>query len=275
MRRKIAVALALLVPTLTAAPAAAETFHVTTEDDHNQCNQSTCSLRAAFMAAEANGNDEDDLIVVPAGDYNLAELGLTLTAARNITVRGAGADATTIRADEDGGFRTLTLTNFSQATLEDLTLRDGRAPGPLGGGNVLVQGGSDLTLRRVRVTGGQAPNGGGIHVQGGGNGSVLTIAQSLIDNNTATGSAGSGLGGGIYIEGQTSSAVVTISDSTITGNEAATGGAIGVTANSANDPELYGVTARATPRATPAGSAGSSRPSGCASRARSSPTTGP
>ncbi len=53
----------------------------------------------------------------------------------------------------------------------------------------------------MRITGGSATQGGGIAMQPAR--PALTIRQSLIDGNTATGPTATDAGGGIFIQGQT------------------------------------------------------------------------
>ena len=81
---------------------------------------------------------------------------------------------------------------------------------------------------------------------GGGIGALgpiaLTITQSLIDGNTATGTALTDIGGGLYLLGQTSATVVSITDSTIVSNSAVNGPAIGMVNNTGQSPLLTGVT---------------------------------
>jgi hypothetical protein len=126
------------------------------------------------------------------------------------------------------------------------------------GGNLWVQAGATVALNRVRVTAGSAPQGGGIAVQAAGSGATLTVSQSLIDTNNASGTALTAAGGGVYIEGSTGSNAVTIQDSTITANSARNGAGIAVSNNTGQPPILRGVTlARNNARAgTPTGIGG-------------------
>ena len=85
----------------------------------------------------------------------------------------------------------------------------------------------------MRVTGGRAPQGGGIAAAGA---SALTIARSLIDANVATGASLAEIGGGIYVQGQTSAAAVTITDSTIASTPPATAAGSGWSTTPASHP---------------------------------------
>ena len=220
----------LMVP----ASASAATFTVNTTTDVSTCNATTCTLRGAIAAAQANGASEDDTIVVPAGTYGIGSQ-LTVTGTR-ITIAGAGANSTIIRP-VDGG-RVLVAASSSSLTVRDVTLRDGLMGSDVGG-NVLAQSSASLTLQRVRITNGRGTRGGGLATQGA---TRLEVSQSLIDTNTATASGANDVGGGIYIEGQTSATIVMIQDSTITANTAQFGGGIGVLNNTAQPPTLRGVT---------------------------------
>jgi len=83
-------------------------------------------------------------------------------------------------------------------------------------GGTLYNNGT-LSMTNVRINNSSAQSGGAIFK----NGATLTIDQSLIVGNHATGtSGGEGVGGGIYHNGGT----LTISDSSISSNTAATNG---------------------------------------------------
>ena len=116
-RRPLAVAIAL-VGLAVPASASAATFTVTTTTDGPTCSGSTCTLRGAIAAAQANGAGEDDMIVVPAGTYALASP-LSVTGTR-ITIDGAGANTTIIRAFVEGG-RVLVAGQNSQLEVRDVT----------------------------------------------------------------------------------------------------------------------------------------------------------
>jgi hypothetical protein len=272
-RLAVVVGLAALA---AAAPAQAATFTVTTTADPagaEGCPPAICSLRTAIFAAAANGTAADDVIVMPAGTYAVtAALGaLTVPSnATRITFQGAGANTTSI--EPPSGTRALVIGTNAGATLTGLTLRGGTlASGQ--GGNLLVQSGASLTLDRARITGGTAPQGGGIGALGA---ASLTIRSSLIDNNFTTGTGIAASGGGLYVQGQTTATPITILDSTIEGNGARNGGGIAIDNNAGQPPVLRGVTlTRNTARAgTPTGVGGSTPAAPTpASRARSSPAT--
>jgi hypothetical protein len=241
-----------------AAPAQAGTFTVTTTADPvgaQGCTAAVCTLRTAIGAAAANGTTSDDEIVIPAGQYAVnAPLGaLTVPSnATRITFRGAGANSTSI--EPPSGIQALVIGTGAGVTVTGLTLRGGTI-GSGQGGNVLVQSGAALTLDRARVTGGTAPQGGGIAAIGAGS---LTIRASLIDNNFTTGTAVTASGGGLYVQGQTTATAITLVDTTIEANGARNGGGIAIDNNTGQTPLLRGVTlTRNTARAgTPTGFGG-------------------
>jgi hypothetical protein len=252
------VALTALAALAAVAPAQAETFTVTTTADPvgvASCTPTLCTVRTAITAAGANGTAADDVIVMPAGVYAVtAQLGaLTVPSnATRITFQGAGANSTSI--EPPVGTRALVIGTNAGATLTGLTLRGGTlASGQ--GGNLQVQSGASLNLNRARITGGTAPQGGGIGALGA---ASLTIQSSLIDNNFTTGADITNSGGGLYVQGQTTATAITIQDSTIEGNGARNGGGIAVDNNTGEPVVLRGVTlTRNTARAgTPTGIGG-------------------
>ena len=214
-----------------AAPAHAATFQVNTTVDGTTCNAITCSLRGALGLAQQNPPGELDVINVPAGTYQVQELVLAASQT-GITIVGAGANATVI--EPSAATRVFQLTSQSGLTLRGLTVRGGR-PASEQGGNILARDRATLTLEGVRVTNGQAPSGGGIGSLGSG---TITVAHSLIDTNTATGTTGTG--GGIFVQAQTFTTPMVITDTTIAFNGAA--GGAGIATNSTTALVLRGVT---------------------------------
>ncbi|XGV94950.1 MAG: CHAT domain-containing protein [Leptolyngbya sp. BL-A-14] len=146
------------------------------------------------------------------GTYNVSN---EITINKNLTVKGAGAGSTIF----DGGntFRVFSISgNGTIATLDGLTIQNGRATGASGGG---IQVGSDstLNLNNSIVRNNLAGSGGGISSSG-----ILTVDNSTISGNTANASSGFADGGGIYNEG-----TLTVSNnSTISDNTSAFGGGI-------------------------------------------------
>ncbi|WP_157591868.1 CSLREA domain-containing protein [Solirubrobacter soli] len=221
-------ALALVAVGLLPATARAASFTVNVATDDTVCNTVTCSLRGAITAANGNGTAELDVITVPAGQYVLSSQFPALSIASNqqIEVRGGGANGTSIEPQTGFNVRVLLVSSNAIVSLSDLTLRGGVATGS--GGNLLVSGAA-VTLTRTRIVSGNAPTGGGVAITGSSLNSTLTIRQSLIDGNNATGTTSAAAGGGLYVEGQTFPATVAVSDSTFFGNSAGNGGAVQVT----------------------------------------------
>src|SRR3954467_9109795 len=148
----------------------------------------TCvSLRSAVTAANANAKDADSIQLGEA-TYTLAQASaLTLTSP--ITITGVSARRTAIQGN--GATRVIDVSQGS-ATLQQLTVRGGRetAAGELGGD--IRKTAVTLNLIRVRVSDGQAINGGGIANLGG----PLNVTESLVDNNRST-STSTAAGGGV------------------------------------------------------------------------------
>jgi CSLREA domain-containing protein len=237
-------ALALVAVALFPAAARAETFAVTTTADGNAaCTTVTCTLRAAVAAANANGSTEDDVITVPAGTYVLNPQfpPLAVSGGQRVALRGAGANATVIVPQAEAIMRLLAINGAAQVAISDVTLRGGTVTSGTGG-NLDIAGGANVTLDRARIVGGRAQQGGGIAITAGAANTALTVRQSLIDGNSATGNTTAAAGGGLYILGQTDSAAVTVTDSTFFANQAGTGGAVAVNFNAGSPPVFGGVT---------------------------------
>ncbi len=172
-----------------------------------------CSFRAAVDEAEALGGTSEIDLYPGTFDLTLDQLEV----GGNITIRGAGADQTTIeqlaathRAFEvTSGTVSITGTTITGGG-ETMNSTD---PDPGVGGGIYVAGGATLDLSWAEVMGnGAESSGGGIDL----NGSV-EIDHSTIANNTVSGlHFGNGIGGGVDDFG----ASLTITDSTIYGNTA-------------------------------------------------------
>ena len=81
------------------------------------------------------------------------------------------------------------------------------------GSVITTEGTANLTLNQLTLTGGSAPSGGGVDIQGG----FVTIRDSIISGNAATDS-----GGGIY-----NGSAFDLIDSTVSGNTALGSGFVG------------------------------------------------
>lgn len=127
-----------------------------------------------------------------------------------LTIEGPGAGQLTL--DAQLGSRILTVDAGVAFTLQGLTLAGG-APTAGNGGALLALPGSNVTLRDCRITGSEAPNGGGIYVDQ----ATLRVERCLIDANTAAAQ-----GGGLLSSGSAAELVNT----TVSGNSAVAGGGL-------------------------------------------------
>jgi hypothetical protein len=165
---------------------------------------SGCSFTtiAGALAAAANG----DTIGIAAGTYAGG-----FTVDKNVTLRGEGADQTTI----SGGGPVVTVAGGVSATIESVTITGGNS---VFGGGIFNSG--TLTLTESTVSGNTAvADGGGILNSFG----TLTLQESTVSGNTAGGNIGSG--GGIANE---NGGTVTLTESTVSGNTVSRGGGGGI-----------------------------------------------
>lgn len=160
------------------------------------------SVQAAIDAAPGG-----DTIIVEAGSYDGP-----LTAGKNLTLRGAGAARTTLRAGAGGG-PVLTVDPGVTVTVTGVTISGGSGPA---GGGIRNERGAALTIKDSAISHNSASElGGGIF---NGPGATLAITDSSLTGNTAI------YGGAIRNE---TGATLTIKDSAISGNTAAgTGGGV-------------------------------------------------
>jgi hypothetical protein len=209
--RRWAPLLAVLALLVQAAPAAAETFTVTTTaDSTGPCSGTSCpSIRRALAAAGGTGGP--DTIVVPPGQYGL-DLGV-LQVDTPVTIAGAGMGATRVYVTGTFSDRVFDINQPVAVTISNLTMADGVG----GWGGNLVNAGT-LTLDHVRSTGGDASSGGGLANVGG----TMTVTHSVIDDNESL--IGGGDSGGIA--NINPGANLTVRHSTIAGNRARVGGGI-------------------------------------------------
>ncbi|AHY45609.1 CSLREA domain [Rubrobacter radiotolerans] len=247
---------ALLLALLAfAAPARAATFTVNSAEDAPDTNPGDgacatvggdCTLRAAVQ--ETNALAGADAVNVPAGDYALtvrnadvdpisapggapenASATGDLDVTGELTLSGAGADATTVDAAQVLD-RVLDVRPGARATVSGLTLTGGNGGTsatlpvpPLGsaqrGGG--VQNGGTLALDLARVSANNADFGGGVSNSGS-----LTVRRSTVEGNRAF------FGGGVDSFG-----TLAVERSAILGNEAVRGedaGGVGGGVRSAN-----------------------------------------
>lgn len=209
----------------SAAPATAATFNVVTVADAADSNSgdgicsassagNQCTLRAAI--GQAQFTPGADKIVLGAGTYQLLDGLGQLSVTSSVTIEGAGARTTTIRAAADSRV----MAASGNLILRDVGITGGSPKSTSGirGGGITVTAG-DATLERVAiynntVTSASNAWGGGIAADGG----SLEIIDSTISGNTAVGrldasTGGNATGGGVAIASPT-----IIRRSTISGN---------------------------------------------------------
>ena len=172
------------------------------------------SLRAAIM--EANALAGDDVVVLPAGEYTLSIGGVgedfgasgdldVRDVGSRLTIRGAGADVTTI----DAASLERVFHVFAGATLdiEGVTITGGLVTGSEDGGGLRNDGGT-VTITDSVITGNVSQDdAGGINNTGN-----LTLTRVTVSDNSAART-----GGGVRNSGQ-----LTIVESTIGGEHDAT-----------------------------------------------------
>jgi CSLREA domain-containing protein len=227
---------------LLAAPAQAATFNVNSLADGPDASSAdgicatsggVCTLRAAVEQSASTGGADD--IVLGPGAHALSS-GLSISN-HDVTIRGAGARATTIEG-VGSGHRVLSVSDTT-TQIRDLRITGG-STGP--GAGLWVSGTGSVLVERVAITDnhtsltGGTDYGGGISkldagsltirssvvsansvlatssnpthsARGGGilhGGGALTIVNTTIEGNTATGNGLAGaFGGGLYSSGGT------------------------------------------------------------------------
>lgn len=218
---------------LARSAAAADYTVGTTADPSGACGAGACSLRQLIAKVQATPFPPDT-IRVPAGVYTLDPALGELVVTTNLTIAGAGANATTIAmpvpADRSTtGARVFHVDVPMGGATPTVAIRAMKITGGTAqpgnnhfGGNLLNEG--TLTLSDVWVTDGSAYSGGGVANQNG----TLTVERSLISGNSAL--FGGGDSGAIQNFGTPASpgppatpdlpGHLVVSDSTVTGNSA-------------------------------------------------------
>lgn len=237
---------ALVWVMVAAAPAAANVYTVDDTADEPDATpgdavcataSGSCTLRAAFMEAEASEILAVDEIILPAGHYRLTRPHTPRSIPSStdgdlrigpgpVTLLGAGPDVTIIEQTvEDRVLRV----HRAGAVIQGVTLRGGRAlsdeaegdfgrmlPRNLGGG-ILADQSSGLTLRSVVVTENEASgSGGGVFVTR----QVTTVLENVQITDNLGGSGVGGLG--------VTFAELDMAFSTVSGNQADQCGGISV-----------------------------------------------
>ncbi len=178
-------------------PAASAAATITVANDNDS---GSGSLRQAISDALAG-----ESIVVPAGEYVLTSGELAI--AKTLTIAGAGAADTTLRAN--GAFRVFHASGTSSdITISGLTIRGGAPPAVSGvaeGGGVLSEAASvtlsdDVIAENRAVADALPPSGSGGIAEGGGVAAAkgaLILRDSTLTGNVASAVGGSGHAGGI------------------------------------------------------------------------------
>ena len=97
------------------------------------------SLQEQFISAQ-----DGDTIMIPAGRYMFTR-GLQIDGKKNITIRGAGTEATILSfRDQKEGAQGILISNGANVLVEGLTIED--APGD----NIKISDTKGITLRRIR-----------------------------------------------------------------------------------------------------------------------------
>jgi CSLREA domain-containing protein len=230
----LATALVAVGLTVMAGTAPAATFIVTTTADSNDgaCTVALCSLRDAIIAA--NGSAGADIITRPAGTYTLSIAGAgedlaatgDLDIVGDVTINGAGAGTTIV----DGGAIDRVFHVVAGAVaINDVTIRNGLAPGLADGGGILVAFSATLGLDTVALTNN--------HTAGGIGGAILNNGTTTIANSTVTANGTGGGGGGGGINNQNT---MIVTATTISANTTGAGGGSGAGVNNSADMTLTG-----------------------------------
>ena len=187
-----------------------------------------CTLRAAIEEVNAAPGCANNIGFSVTDTIKMSGAYPTLAAA--FTFNGPGAASLTIKRNTGGNYRILNIPLGAAATINGLTLSNGRSDE----GGAIRNAGSltlnDCVLHGNATVGARPLTGGGAGVFN--DAGSLTLNRCALINNTATGQAGNngagsgggggGLGGAVYNNG----GIVAISNSTLSGNQA-TGGAGG------------------------------------------------
>jgi len=171
-----------------------------------------CTLRAAIQ--ETNALAGADIIMLPAGTYNLAIAGVgeelaasgDLDINDSLTINGAGAQVSFINGQAiDRVFDIGPSIAAITVTFNNMTVTNGNVAGNGG----LIRNAGTFMLTESVLENGQAALGGGLHTIGN-----LTVSRSLFHANTSSSDGGGFFQGG----GTTNITNTTFSANTATGN---------------------------------------------------------
>jgi len=184
------------------------------------------SLRAAVLAANAHPGADTIRFAPAASDGTIALTSGQLTISDDLTIDGPGQNRLTVSGTNAS--RVFRVSgNATDVTLRDLTITGGSVTGANGGGILVEDQPSHLTLTSVKVIGNSAAavvDQGGSTV-GGDGGGIYTPGQVALRHSdvgsTGAPNTATGLGGGTW-----AGRGVTLDASTVEGNSALDGGGI-------------------------------------------------
>ena len=214
---------------MAASAAAAATWTVTTTADTmpatGSCDPSSCSLRQALEASAAG-----DTVIVPASSTPYSVSNGRLAVQHALTISGAGAGSSVIRATADNHNRVMVVFgNAAAVKLQNLTITGGDTTTTGGsGGGIAAAGPGPLVLNNVDVVGNTVDStnlGPGFNEGGGGISSSVSVILngSTVSDNTVNvpASDGDGGGGGILMaQTNDNSDNLTLINSTVRDNTA-------------------------------------------------------
>ncbi len=218
----------LLLAGMAAAAQASTIYKVgTTSDASGSCEPASgkCSLRQLIEYDDAHpaGEEEANVIEVPAGEYALTKGELVIT--QPLLIIGAGARNTRVHRSEDSESAPIFRVEAGSdpgALIEGLEISGGENVDGGEGGDIYSTG--ELLLFEDWITDGTASYGGGVYNNAG----VLVIERSLVsDNFGGEDGVADGDGGGIESRSVADTrAELYVEDSTVADNEAGLGGGI-------------------------------------------------
>lgn len=235
----------------------AATFTVTTSSD-SDCSDNNCTLAAALLVADSNG--EDDTINIEAGEYDVsgAEAPIYTGVAaedNDLTITGAGSSLVTLNASSaNQGLVIDTNTQTSDAntliTVSGFTIINGVGTAISGGGLSIETTEADVVVQETAFTGNVSNAGGGgllidisgtgsltfsnntvlgneasVAAEGGGARIHLISGSATVEDNAFITNTSEGPGGGLDITSTTGA--ITLNNNTFQGNRAgSTGGGL-------------------------------------------------
>jgi len=176
-------------------------------------NASDVSLRYALTQASKNPSDEYHISFTSEVLEQGIVLSTPLTVKNACTVTIAGAGLT---LSGDGNTRLFTVSTGANVTLENLTLKNGKANE---GGTISVVN-STLTMEMVTVMDCTADKGAAVYATG----STVVLTSCDVSGNVANSN-----GGALYV---TNKSVIIVENCDFSGNTASLGGAVYITGNS-------------------------------------------